>query len=95
MDKEYFAGKGCTCCAYGESECGCGVDWTDPEVYELQAKVDKYEKALKLLANTDNYYEPLFDEIKIAREALKDIKQSADEKVVTDEEIKRETDLRR
>lgn len=35
-EDKYFAGKGCTCAARSESECACGVDWTDPEVYELR-----------------------------------------------------------
>jgi len=30
---DYYAGKDCTCAAYDESECCCGVDWTDAEVY--------------------------------------------------------------
>lgn len=32
---EYYAGKGCTCGAYGRHECGCDVDWTDGLVYIL------------------------------------------------------------
>lgn len=35
-EDEYVAGKGCVCGAYGQCECGCGVDWTDPEVYKLR-----------------------------------------------------------
>jgi len=23
----YYRGKGCECAAYGECECGCGVEW--------------------------------------------------------------------
>jgi FtsZ-binding cell division protein ZapB len=39
MTKEYIPGKGCTCSAWNESECGCdGVDWTPKEVYELREK---------------------------------------------------------
>jgi hypothetical protein len=34
--EKYYPGKGCKCHAYGENECACGVDWTDPEVYELR-----------------------------------------------------------
>ena len=26
-------GKDCTCNAYGESECGCGADWSDYSKY--------------------------------------------------------------
>jgi hypothetical protein len=36
---KHYAGQGCKCCAQSESECNCDVDWTDPEVYELRAKV--------------------------------------------------------
>jgi len=37
MDLEkYYPGKGCSCYAHSENECACGVDWTDPEVYELR-----------------------------------------------------------
>lgn len=46
--KSYFAGKGCKCAAYGESECGCpNVDWTDKEVYELRLMVKKLEAEIK------------------------------------------------
>lgn len=36
---EYYAGKGCTCCASAEFECCCDVDWTEPEVYELRKRI--------------------------------------------------------
>ena len=39
----YFPGKGCQCSAWNSSECSCGVDWTDPRVYELQAKIAELE----------------------------------------------------
>jgi hypothetical protein len=29
-------GKGCTCAAHSESECGCDADWTPQEVYDLR-----------------------------------------------------------
>lgn len=29
-------GKGCTCSAWSESECGCDADWTPQEVYDLR-----------------------------------------------------------
>jgi len=38
--------------------------------YKRQAKIDRYETALKLLANTDNYYDNRFEPDKIASEAL-------------------------
>jgi len=34
-----YAGEYCTCGAYAQFECGCGADWTDPEIYELRQKV--------------------------------------------------------
>lgn len=43
-------GFGCTCAAYSESECCCGVDWTPKEIYELrqqlaEAQADAIEQA--------------------------------------------------
>lgn len=40
-------GKGCTCMAYGPSECACDVDWTPQEVYDLREKVSKLLFACK------------------------------------------------
>jgi hypothetical protein len=45
---EYYAGKGCKCCAQSDNECCCEVDWTDPEVYKLRARVSKLEAELVL-----------------------------------------------
>lgn len=45
----YFAGKGCVCGAYGQCECGCGVDWTDPEIYKLRQTVSELEENLRLV----------------------------------------------
>jgi hypothetical protein len=45
---EYYEGKGCKCCAQSESECVCEVDWTDPEVYRLRARVDELEEFISL-----------------------------------------------
>ena len=44
---KYYAGKGCTCGAYGESECACGVDWTDPKIYELENEIAMLKALLK------------------------------------------------
>ena len=46
---EYYAGKGCTCAAHSESECCCRVDWTDPEIYKLQARIDELEVSMSEL----------------------------------------------
>jgi len=40
----YFAGIGCQCGAYSESECGCpDVDWTPTEVYKLRSIIEEME----------------------------------------------------
>ena len=44
MKDRYYPGKGCKCYAHSESECACGVDWTDPEVYELREQVKELKK---------------------------------------------------
>ena len=33
-------GMGCICSAWNRSECGCDVDWTEREVYELREEVN-------------------------------------------------------
>lgn len=38
--KNYIEGQGCKCYAYNSSECGCGVDWTPKEIYELRADLE-------------------------------------------------------
>jgi hypothetical protein len=44
---KYIPGQGCTCFAWSWVECGCeDVDWTDPEVYELRARVLALEECL-------------------------------------------------
>lgn len=40
---KYYPGKGCECFARSESECACGVDWTDPEIYQLRERVSILE----------------------------------------------------
>ena len=44
--KSYFEGKGCKCYAHNASECGCNVDWTPKEVYELRLERDEARVAL-------------------------------------------------
>jgi len=44
-------GEGCVCYAYGESECACGVDWTEQRVYDLQDEIVLLRKALNDLLN--------------------------------------------
>ena len=41
MNQEYIPGEGCLCHAHSESECGCDVDWTPKEVYELREQRDR------------------------------------------------------
>lgn len=51
----YYAGMDCTCSAYGESECGCGVDWTDSRIYKLESRIKILEETiLKLEAEVAN-----------------------------------------
>jgi hypothetical protein len=39
-------GEGCDCGAYGECECGCGADWTDQRVYDLQDEVKELKATI-------------------------------------------------
>lgn len=39
MINNYTPGQGCKCHAHSEAECGCDVDWTPREVYELRATI--------------------------------------------------------
>jgi hypothetical protein len=41
MKEKYTPGEGCQCHAHSEAECGCDVDWTPREVYELREQRDK------------------------------------------------------
>jgi len=38
--ENYTEGMGCQCGAHASIECGCDVDWTPKEVYELQSKIN-------------------------------------------------------
>ena len=50
--EEYkYAGQDCTCSAYGQHECACDADWTDPEVYRLQARIDELEQWIAAIAD--------------------------------------------
>jgi hypothetical protein len=46
MKEKYTPGQDCQCHAYSESECGCDVDWTSREVYELREQRDRLAEAL-------------------------------------------------
>ena len=41
MKEKYIPGEGCQCNAHSEAECGCDVDWTPREVYELRKERDR------------------------------------------------------
>lgn len=41
MKKDYTLGQGCLYHAHSEEECGCDVDWTPREVYELREQRDR------------------------------------------------------
>ena len=43
-------GQDCTCNAWSENECACGVDWTPQEVYNLRAENNRLKAELKLYA---------------------------------------------
>lgn len=77
MNQEYIPGEGCLCHAHSESECGCDVDWTPREVYELREQRDRLAEALREIADCD-FVITLPDRMDavraIAREALGDIK---------------------
>ena len=48
-------GIGCKCCAYNESECGCGIDWTPQEIYDLRARIAELEGVYGALAVEHEY----------------------------------------
>jgi hypothetical protein len=43
MKEKYIPGEGCECLAHSEAECGCDVDWTPREVYELRSMISDME----------------------------------------------------
>ena len=59
---EYYAGKDCKCSAYGESECCCDVDCTDPEVYRLRKALEEIDEIGRIRNVESN---PLLDCITI------------------------------
>jgi hypothetical protein len=78
MKEEYIPGEGCECHAHSEAECGCDVDWTPREVYELREQRDRLAEAATVLIaakgrhNTMLAYQGL-------REALAAVKGGSDE----------------
>jgi len=52
MKEKYIPGEGCLCHAHSEAECGCDVDWTPKEVYELREQRDRLAEALRELCET-------------------------------------------
>ena len=77
MKENYIPGEGCQCSAYNESECGCDVDWTPKEVYELREQRDRLVGALELLVTTD--HESKDDFITRVKQALAAVKGGSDE----------------
>jgi len=51
MKEKYIPGQGCLCHAHSEAECGCDVDWTPREVYELREQRDRLAEALEMVLN--------------------------------------------
>jgi len=78
MKEKYIPGEGCLCHAHSEAECGCDVDWTPREVYELREQRDRLAEAATVLIaakgrhNTMLAYQGL-------REALAAVKGGSDE----------------
>ena len=75
MNEDYIPGEGCTCSAWNESECGCGVDWTPREVYELREQRDMLVEALLSITKGSHCLECYGgDSIWIAEQALAAVK---------------------
>jgi len=76
MKENYTPGEGCECLARCGCECGCDVDWTPSEVYELREQRDRLAEALQEIADCD-FVITLPDRMDavraLAREALSDI----------------------
>jgi hypothetical protein len=75
MKEKYIPGEGCLYHAHSEEECGCDVDWTPREVYELREQRDRLAEALREIdmARLDDFMGPHDMALKcvlIAREAL-------------------------
>jgi len=47
MKNNYTPGEGCLCHAHSEAECGCDVDWTPREVYELREQVKHLQSKIE------------------------------------------------
>jgi len=45
-------GRGCECGAHNEHECGCGVDWTRQEVYDLREEVKQLRENIAAITFT-------------------------------------------
>ena len=75
MNEDYIPGEDCTCSAWNESECGCGVDWTPREVYELREQRDMLVEALLSITKGSHCLECYGgDSIWIAEQALAAVK---------------------
>jgi hypothetical protein len=73
MKEKYIPGEGCLCHAHSEAECGCDVDWTPREVYELREQRDRLAEALeRILSYQGRFVEE--DPESIAAEALAAVK---------------------
>jgi hypothetical protein len=75
MKENYTPGQGCMCHAHSEEECGCDVDWTPREVYELREQRDRLAEALDRLERTAGLAALQDDPARVqARQALAAVK---------------------
>jgi len=42
MSDKHYPGKGCTCEAFGQCECGCDADWRSTREVELEAMIANF-----------------------------------------------------
>jgi hypothetical protein len=47
MNDNYTPGQDCQCHAHSEAECGCDVDWTPREIYELREQVKHLQSKIE------------------------------------------------
>jgi len=66
----YLPGRGCKCSAYGESECGCGVDWRSRREIALQTALEHCLSTLKCYHTTKPGITETIRETEAIRDAI-------------------------